>query len=310
MAMKIRILSLFVGLGIFFWLGAVPSPVFAKDCGLAKIEPDAGGQNWNASYCVSGTYDEIAHIDSVTAVCRAGPEHNISGVLGIEQNCSCHEENPSPGVVAVCGALGLGHVPPAVETTQYITIDPNTIFPDEKIPGNYYTCFTLTSLDRNMGAIDVKIRSSGKPYCYPPRTNVKVGNYSQNEHLQNVLARIPGVPTYKSSGDIVKGSIYAMMCPTGGSSLGIKTAIGCVPTDPTTLIFFLLKIGIGIAGGIAFLLILLGGFRILTSTGNPEKLNAGKELVGSAIAGLLLIIFSIFLLRTIGVDILGIPGFK
>ena len=65
----------------------------------------------------------------------------------------------------------------------------------------------------------------------------------------------------------------------------------------------------GLAGGIAFLLILFGGFQILTSAGNPEKLNEGRELVSSAVAGLLLIIFSVFLLRLIGYDILRIPGF-
>ncbi len=90
---------------------------------------------------------------------------------------------------------------------------------------------------------------------------------------------------------------------------GITTALGCVPTDPSAFIGFILTIGIGLAGGIAFLLILWGGFQILTSAGNPEQLNAGRELVSSAIAGLLLIIFSVFILRLIGVNILGIPGF-
>jgi hypothetical protein len=89
---------------------------------------------------------------------------------------------------------------------------------------------------------------------------------------------------------------------------GAWTAIGCIQTDPSKFFSTLLTFGISIAGGIAFLLILLGGFQILTSSGNPEQLNAGKELVGSAITGLLLIIFSVFFLKIIGVDILGIPG--
>ncbi len=90
----------------------------------------------------------------------------------------------------------------------------------------------------------------------------------------------------------------------------ISTAIGCISaTDAGEFVGELFKLGIGIAGGIAMLLILFGGFQILTSTGNPEKLNAGKELIGSAIAGLLMILFSTFLLKVIGVNILCIPGF-
>ena len=102
------------------------------------------------------------------------------------------------------------------------------------------------------------------------------------------------------------GSSTNPFCPDGTS---INTAIGCIPTDPGALFTKFFKFGIGIAGGIAFLLILFGGFQILTSAGNPEHMNEGKELVSSAIAGLLLIIFSVFLLKFIGITILGIPGF-
>jgi hypothetical protein len=90
----------------------------------------------------------------------------------------------------------------------------------------------------------------------------------------------------------------------------VNTAIGCLPTDFGGFVGIVLKFGMGIAGGIAFLLILLGGFQIITSAGNPEQLNAGKELVSSAVTGLLLIIFSVFFLKIIGVDILGIPGWS
>ncbi len=91
---------------------------------------------------------------------------------------------------------------------------------------------------------------------------------------------------------------------------GAWTAFGCIKTDPGVFVGEVLRIGIGVGGGIAFLLILFGGFQILTSAGNPEQLAAGRELVTSAITGLLLIIFSVFLLRLIGVNILGIPEFK
>lgn len=85
------------------------------------------------------------------------------------------------------------------------------------------------------------------------------------------------------------------------------TALGCISTDPQGFVAWLLEKVIGIAGGIVFLLILYGGFQILTSTGDPEKLTNGKEIIVSAIAGLLMIVFSVLLLKIIGVDILKIP---
>lgn len=107
-------------------------------------------------------------------------------------------------------------------------------------------------------------------------------------------------------------SVYAADLFCEGNK-GIKTAIGCITADgiggDKGIISQIFKVGTGIAGGIAFLLILFGGFQILTSTGNPEKLNEGKELVASAVTGLLMILFSVFLLKFIGVDLLCIPGF-
>lgn len=91
---------------------------------------------------------------------------------------------------------------------------------------------------------------------------------------------------------------------------GINTAIGCVPVfasdNGSGLVNFIIKWAIGLGSGIAFLLILYSGFMIMTSTGNPERIKAGQELLGSAISGILLMIFSLFLLNLIGVNILGI----
>lgn len=107
-----------------------------------------------------------------------------------------------------------------------------------------------------------------------------------------------------------KAECVKCISPGGeNASSGMWTAIGCIPTSLDGFLKTILPFGMGIGGGIAFLLMLFGALQIMTSAGNPEKLNAGKELVTSAIVGLLLIIFSIFLLRLIGADILGIPGF-
>jgi len=65
-----------------------------------------------------------------------------------------------------------------------------------------------------------------------------------------------------------------------------------------------------IAGGIAFLLIVVGAFQIVLSAGNPDRIKAGKEMITAALSGLFLIIFSVFILKLIGADILQIPGFE
>lgn len=89
----------------------------------------------------------------------------------------------------------------------------------------------------------------------------------------------------------------------------IDTAIGCIPVgNLSSFSGFLLGWGVGIGGGIAFILIVISGFMIMTASGNPERLQAGKELMTSAIMGLIMLIFSVFILKIIGVDILQLPG--
>lgn len=98
--------------------------------------------------------------------------------------------------------------------------------------------------------------------------------------------------------------------PTCNNGDGINTAIGCIPiNDTNAFVGFILRWAIGIGGGIAFLLIIYAGFMIMTSSGNPERLKAGQELLTSAIAGIIMLIFSIFILRVIGIDILKLGNF-
>lgn len=111
---------------------------------------------------------------------------------------------------------------------------------------------------------------------------------------------------------IIPGSALAQGDPLGSGSCdssSIDTAIGCIPIKSQQLFTkFVLSWALGIGGGIAFLLIVLAGFQIMTSQGNPERMKAGQELLTSAIMGLILLIFSAFILRFIGVQIFEIPG--
>lgn len=86
----------------------------------------------------------------------------------------------------------------------------------------------------------------------------------------------------------------------------IRTAIGCIHTKPQEFVKDFMKFTIGIAGGLAFLLMLSGAFQMITSSGNPDTLKSGQDRLTSAVIGLMLIIFAVLLLQIIGVNILGI----
>ena len=45
---------------------------------------------------------------------------------------------------------------------------------------------------------------------------------------------------------------------------------------------------------------------IMTSQGDPPRLKAGQEVLTSAISGIIMLIFSVFILNFIGFDILGL----
>lgn len=88
---------------------------------------------------------------------------------------------------------------------------------------------------------------------------------------------------------------------------GVQTAIGCVPFDQiNTFSRFFITWGLGVGGGFSMLVFILAAFNFMTSSGDPAKLQTAKELTISAITGIIFLVFSVFLLKIIGVNILGL----
>ena len=110
------------------------------------------------------------------------------------------------------------------------------------------------------------------------------------------------------SGDYILHKPDACSQDADGNTIDIHTAIGCIPVKPEAFVKVILNWAIGIAGGIAFMFMLFSAFQILASRGNPEALKAAQEQLTAAVIGLLFIIFSVFLLRIIGVPIMNIGG--
>ena len=107
------------------------------------------------------------------------------------------------------------------------------------------------------------------------------------------------------------GNVYAQITPSPALDPGcIQTDIGCVVSgDPLSFAAQYYKYGLGIIGGFAVLMIILGSYQILISRGNPKALNDGKTIIGYAISGLLLAIFGFLFVEVVAKDILKIPGF-
>lgn len=165
--------------------------------------------------------------------------------------------------------------------------------------------------------------SATYPDC-PSETFDGNGTCQENCSLSNIYSCENQGGTCKSTCEVgVETNIAADNC-TGATSVcciparniqvsyicnenSIDTAIGCIPLSglSDTMGFFL-QWSTGIVGGIAIILILFAGLQIITSSGNPEKLIGGKNLLFSALTGTILIILSIFILRFIGVNVLGI----
>jgi len=102
--------------------------------------------------------------------------------------------------------------------------------------------------------------------------------------------------------------ISCLNCAKNG---GVWSGLGCIQTESKRFIEeTIFGLGIGLAGMVSLLCIIYAAFTMQSSQGNPEKIKKAQELLTSCIMGLILIIFSVFILRLIGVSILRIPGFS
>lgn len=118
-----------------------------------------------------------------------------------------------------------------------------------------------------------------------------------NEYVWKICSQVIGFPDqYKK-------------CEQCVNQAGVWTAIGCIPTDTESILQVMIRVGLLMGGGIALLIILAGAFILSISQGDPKKTSEAKDMITSALIGLIFIIFSVSILQFIGVQILKIPEF-
>jgi hypothetical protein len=90
----------------------------------------------------------------------------------------------------------------------------------------------------------------------------------------------------------------------------ISTDFGCFPNDPVGFVQKFYGLGLGFVAGIALLALIWGGYSIMTSRGDPQRVNIGKSYIFYAISGLLLAIFGFVFIQFVLIDLLHVPGFS
>lgn len=137
----------------------------------------------------------------------------------------------------------------------------------------------------------------------------KEGVPSDNTKLANCMCRVPafGVGVLCNNISTLKEQESCMKC---AGANGIWTAFGCIEYSFGKFVQdVLFGFGLRFAMAITFFCIIYGALQLQLSRGDAARIKKAQELITSCISGLMLIIFSIFILRVIGVDLLRIPGF-
>lgn len=214
------------------------------------------------------------------------------------------------GTVLPSGFYRLNVGPRQVGFTSNLESEVSLFSVDKLNPGTY-----TAVVERAQGEASVEFGTQYSP------TNciylMRVAPAGQSGSITQIGHPGPPTPPPQPEGNLAR-RCEGEKCSSAGGTLcggdnvnnpGIQTAIGCIHTIPKEFVKDFMRLGVGIGGGVAFLLIILGAFRMLTSAGNPQTLKEGQDILTSAVIGLLLVIFATLLLKIIGVDILSIPGF-
>ena len=100
-------------------------------------------------------------------------------------------------------------------------------------------------------------------------------------------------------------------CKAQGSvdSPTVWTAIGCINTSSDGIVGALVRLALGVSGGVVLFKILGASLKLTISKGEPKEVEEAREEITNAVIGLLFIVFSMVILEFIGISILQIPGF-
>jgi hypothetical protein len=114
-----------------------------------------------------------------------------------------------------------------------------------------------------------------------------------------------------STQSVMAAAAAGIYCAGAGPASGnpkVNTALGCIPVQMDAFIAWFVPALAGVSGGISFLLMIYGFILLAMSSRDPKAAQGAQETITSAITGLLISVFAIFLVRLIMLKILVLPG--
>lgn len=285
----------------------------SQDFTVLASNPPPPGTTFKIDSVTPGSIDNPAHggdtitiaLSNITVTGSYGWQL-AAGLIG---DGACN--NGSTGSPSTCSISF--HLDDGLEAGTYnlVVVSPN---PNRKTQS---ISFELSTPDQCLKCFQkdcIKTNARGKPYCLknckesggktPPENKTPKCNDDETcIQGKGCEARFPEEPDPFFPLPCKEGRINVENC------VKIDTALGEIRTSPGGFIKDLLSILLSLSGGIAVILIIISGYKLMVSRGNPEQVQNAREQLTAAIVGLLFIIFSLVLLEVIGKNILGLPGF-
>jgi hypothetical protein len=194
-------------------------------------------------------------------------------------------EDEPPGLVErVANRFGLGKISGAMKKKRELTNELNRINRDAA--KNAKKCLN--------GEPQYKMdKGENRCTCIDTKTNDKDPVLKMCKH-------------YLESTDNKDVETERLACVKCAQSTGYWSSFGCIPLELGDLISkLILNVGIGFGGFVAVMCVTLNAIRLQLSRGDSNKIQSVRENMTSCILGLILILFSVFILRMVDVTILG-----
>ncbi|PIT95125.1 hypothetical protein COT96_01970 [Candidatus Falkowbacteria bacterium CG10_big_fil_rev_8_21_14_0_10_38_22] len=96
--------------------------------------------------------------------------------------------------------------------------------------------------------------------------------------------------------------------PWGGKEDEIKTETGLGERDPREIAAAVINVIMGFLGIVAVIIILIGGFKWMTASGNEDKVAEAKKLIVAGIIGLVIILAAFAITKFVLNQLLGATG--